>query len=123
MSNTITVKALAQEARRLAQQYPDRVAVCSYTRWEDEVLVPNCIVGTAAYNLGISLEDLNRVNTCGIRQMAFSATPEWLDASADDAEVYVAWLGSLQGTQDGGSPWGEALHNADRHTVMGQFNI
>lgn len=123
MSNTITVKALAQEARRLAQQYPDRVAVCSYTRWEDDVLVPNCIVGTAAYNLGISLEDLNQVNTCGIRHMAFNATLEWLDVSAVGDEVYVDWLSALQGEQDSGSPWGEALHDADRRLVFNQFDI
>lgn len=124
MSNiTVTVLELAKEARRLAQEFPDRVAVCSYTRYEDDVLVPNCIVGTAANNLGISLEELYSVNTCGIRHMIYNETPEWLDASADNAEPIIAWLGRLQGAQDGGKTWGEALNTADRYLVMEKFNI
>lgn len=123
MSSTITVKALAQETRRLAQEFPNHVAVCSYTRYEDDELVPNCIVGTAAYNLGISLDDLRKVNTCGIRQLSAYSTPEWLDVSADDSKTFVDWLSTLQIRQDGGGTWSEALRAADRHLVATKFNI
>lgn len=123
MSNTITVKALAQEARNLAELEPNRVADCSYTHYEGGASVPNCIVGQAAFNLGVSIEDLSKVNECSLRFIADSMTLEWLDAPADDAKVYVSWLSNLQAAQDGGDTWGEALRKADRRFVMNQFNI
>lgn len=123
MTNTITVKELAREARNLAMAHPDRVAVCSYTIYDDGELVPNCIVGTAAHNLGVSLEELYSVNTCGIRHLVFNETPEWLDASDNGAAPVITWLGWLQGSQDGGATWGEALNTADRFLVMNEFGI
>ena len=122
MSDTINVRELAMEVRRLAQEFPDRVAACSYTRHEDDELVPNCIVGLAAYNLGISLDDLYRVNACGIRHLATDLRPEWLNIGEDDS-VHVTWLGSLQGAQDNGENWGEALRIADRRAMMNLFGI
>lgn len=123
MTHTITVQALAQRARLLAQTYPDRVAVCSYTRYEGDRLVPNCIVGTAAYELGITLEQLYSVNTCGIRHLAGFALPEWLDISADNTEPIVDWLSALQQHQDSRNTWGAALRVADRRIVLTHFNI
>jgi hypothetical protein len=122
MSNTISIRELATEARRLAQQEPDRHAVCTYVRFEDDQMVPNCIVGQAAYNLGISLEDLNSVNACGIRHLTLNVQPEWLHIKEGD-EAHVAWLSTLQGAQDSGRSWGEALIYADRRTIMAQFGI
>jgi hypothetical protein len=124
MSNIISARALATEARRLAQREPDRQVSCTYTRFEDDQLVPNCIVGQAAYNLGVSLDDLNRVNSCSIYHLAseIDDRPEWLSVIEDDG-VHVHWLSSLQAAQDGGESWGEALHRADRRIVMAQFNI
>jgi hypothetical protein len=122
MSNTISVRELATEARRLAQDEPDRKAVCSYVRYDEDGLVPNCIVGQAAFNLGISLDELLKVNTCGIRHLATFIKPEWLSVGEND-DVHVAWLGALQGAQDGGETWGDALRIADRRTTMNQFNI
>lgn len=126
MSNiTVTVLELAREARLLAQEFEDRKAICSYTRYEDDVLVPNCIVGTAANNLGISLEELYSVNTCGIRHLALQVAPEWLTVSESESEISVElpWLSALQGAQDGGCTWGEALAVADRRLVFNQFGI
>jgi len=123
MSNTISIRDLAAEARRLAESMPERFAICSYTRDEGGELVPNCIVGQAAYNLGVSLDDLYRVNTCGIRYMSIDGNrPEWLSVGEDD-DVHVRWLGYLQGAQDSNESWGAALRIADRRTVMNQFGI
>jgi hypothetical protein len=123
MSNTINVRELATEVHRLARLYPDRVAVCSYVLYDDtEGLVPNCIVGLAANNLGISLDDLFRVNNCGIRYLVAGGRPEWLSVGKDD-NTHVAWLSHLQLAQDNGECWGEALHRADRWVVMDQFGI
>jgi len=124
MSNTISIRELATEARQLAQEQPDRQAVCSYVRFEGGQMVPNCIVGQAAFNLGISLEDLYEYNQCGIRHLADNVQPEWLSISEDeDDRVRLTWLGTLQGAQDGHESWGEALRIADRRIVMGQFGI
>jgi len=123
MSNTINVRELATQARQLAQTFPDRVAFCAYTRFDDDELVPNCIVGQAAYNLGVSLDDLNQVNTCGIRHLAIAENrPEWLSVGEDD-ETHVRWLGSLQGAQDSGENWGDALRIADRRTMLNLYGI
>lgn len=128
---TITVKELAQEARRLAQQQPDRTAKCAYVHYVDGELRANCIVGQAAYNLGISLETLEAKNACSIAPLAGFGwagdydedRAEWLDTSAEDSKVHVDWLRTLQGAQDMGSTWREALHAADRFLVRQQFDI
>lgn len=128
---TITVKELAQEARRLAQQEPDRTAKCTYVHYVDGVLRANCIVGQAAYNLGISLEILEAKNVCSIAPLAGfgwswgvdEERAEWLDTSAGDSKVHVDWLRQLQGSQDTGSTWREALRSADRFLVRQQFDI
>lgn len=124
MTHTITVLALARHARELAQQWSDRKAACTYTRFDDEEnLKPNCIVGTAAYELGITLDQLYSINTCGIRHLVYNDVPAWLDCSAEDAEPVIKWLGSLQNHQDSGHTWGEALAYADRWIVLDTFNI
>jgi len=123
MSNTISIRELATEARRLAEMFPDRTAICTYTRYVDDELVPNCIVGRAAYNLGVSLDDLNLYNACGIRYLTTIERPEWLEYDAAEDNVHMQWLSYLQGAQDGGVGWGEALHRADRRLVMNQFDI
>lgn len=122
-TTVITIKELAQEARRLAQVFPERVRACTYTTYKGEQLVPNCIVGEAAYNLGIPLDVLSSKNSCGIRHLAELDKPEWLDMSAEDSSPYVNWLTHLQGRQDSGNTWGEALATADRRLVMQQFSI
>lgn len=122
MSNTISVRELATQVRQLAQTFPDRVALCVYTRYDGDELVPNCIVGQAAFNLGVSLDDLNQVNTCGIRHLATNDRPEWLSVGEDD-DVHVKWLGALQSAQDSGENWGDALRIADRRTIMNLYGI
>jgi hypothetical protein len=124
MSTTISIHELATEARRLAQQFPDRTAVCTYTRYEDGKLAPNCIVGQAAFNLGVSLEDLSSHNSCGIRYIVSNVQPEWLSIGEDEHDnMRVFWLGALQGAQDGAENWGAALRIADRRTIAAQFDI
>lgn len=123
----VTVKAVAQEARRLAQQFPDRVAACTYVHYVDGEKCPNCIVGQAFANLGITLDELENHDSCSIRHLAGSVPgwmpPEWLNTTGEDAELYVDWLGYLQGRQDGGNSWGAALAYADRRMVMVRFDI
>lgn len=123
MTHSITIKELAREARLLAQAFEDRKAVCSYTRYVDGKLEPNCIVGLAAYRLGVTLEQLNEHNSCGILHLALNVTPEWLTVSESEISVELSWLSALQGAQDGGATWGEALAVADRRLVFNQFNI
>lgn len=123
MTHTITIKELAREARLLAQEFEDRKAVCSYTHYVDGELEPSCIVGMAAYRLGVTLEQLNEHNSCVIRHLALNVVPEWLTVSESESSVELPWLSTLQGAQDGGSTWGEALAIADRRLVMSQFDI
>ena len=118
MTHSITIKELAREARLLAQEFEDRRAVCSYTRYVDDKLEPNCIVGMAAYRLGVTLEQLNEHNSCGIRHLALNVTPEWLTVSESERSVELPWLSALQGAQDAGSTWGESLAVADRRLVL-----
>lgn len=123
----ITVKELATQARRLAQREPERKASCSYVRYVDGEALANRIVGQAAFNLGISLDVLAQKNVCRVGGLAGDAVSydkaEWLDASAEDAELYMRWLGDLQAHQDDGHTWGEALAFADRALAMRQFEI
>lgn len=123
----ITLKELAQEARRLAQEFPNTMASCTYVRYEDDELVPSCIVGKALANLGIPLAILEERNACGIGWLAGMdddwRAVEWLDTAIEGSDVYGTWLTSLQGRQDGGNTWGEALAYADRRIVMREFGI
>ncbi len=124
----VTLKAIAREARRLAEETPDRKAGCLYViHKDDDSMEANCIVGRALFNLGIPLTELDKRNTCSIKYLAGMAhgweAEEWIDTSGEDALIYSNWLSDLQGHQDSGKTWGEALAFADRMLALREFNI
>lgn len=102
----LTVEAVIDEVRNLANQRPDHVyqreadtAMCRY-RHDDE---PGCIMGHALANLAPNYRPREGY---GIRDVLVEAglTVEYQQR---------CWLGEVQSNQDSGDPWGEAVRKAD----------
>lgn len=103
-----------EEVRRLAASQPDHKARCSNGSYSpyNNTWEPECIVGTAYFNLGISPEILdNRSLAAGVLAELF------VSPGADVEEVVhsdtIGWLGQVQGWQDSSKTWSEAVQLAD----------
>lgn len=99
------------EVIRLATEQPDRTASCQYLQWaadSEGVIqsVPNCIMGHALFNLGVSTEDLDRMENVNIRGVNGDLH---LGLPGD----LVDWAQRVQGRQDDGDTWGGALKYAN----------
>lgn len=104
---------LIEEIRNLAKENPERTAGCTYL---DSDGAPVCIVGHAMFNLGLIDEsakqsDWNKSDFYILRFNGISG----LDAT-DDAES--RWIVAVQGMQDCGKEWGEAVEVADREVFL-----
>lgn len=74
----------------------------------------SCIVGCGAMDTGLitaAYEDLT-ANEAGVQSLAFYLA-ERHDISLDQAEM--DWLKEVQEQQDLGTPWGQAVRNADEY--------
>jgi len=116
----IDAKALIQAVRALAAERPDFVYVadigssgpsCYYTT-EDGT--PDCIIGCAMARIGQALPAQLRqgVNDCVLLNFGV-ADPAWRRA-LDGTENEFRWLTAVQGSQDIGHHWSEAVAKADR---------
>lgn len=82
---------------------------CDYVR-EGE---PSCLVGKFLAAQGVSLERLEKADTSGVFSDGLSAG-ELLEQLRKEGVIQITpgvlrFLGDLQGRQDFGTPWGEAL--------------
>lgn len=72
------------------------------------VSAPRCIIGTAAHNLGMSDEELEAVEGEGAMDVIEALTGMAYHHSD------VTWFTSVQGKQDSGMTWAQAVAGADR---------
>lgn len=93
---------IEEVVRRLAQEQPERVSSIFYARLEDGE--PECILGHAYQELGVSVESLGKIGTARdlVRRFHPDATPQ-----------QAKWLRSVQRYQDRGETWSVAVEEAD----------
>lgn len=104
--------ALVAEIRRLAKQYPDRIAKCEYV--DGATGEPVCIVGTALHNLGVSTSVLDDFGSDRFRAVVeatelchrLGAGPE---ITFDLKDLQLSWVDFVQGKQDAEFSWGRAV--------------
>lgn len=107
------IAELADEVRRLAGEFPERKAGCSY--YNEVVNKPCCILGEAAFNVIDGLE----YNPGANRKAIYSkAAQEWLGITMDDINRnYSAYrfLCEVQQAQDATHNWSESVRKADEY--------
>lgn len=122
----VTSSVLRMEVERLAGESPARQAQCIYTNTvynhdtEEEVpTTPNCIVGTAVYNLTGRLVprrfEGSTINANIWRQALGEEPlqePIWGNANALNSSEDFLFVLHLQHAQDDDYTWGEALRRA-----------
>ena len=109
----VTVLQVQAEIRKLAQEQPDFVykrpessSFCLYVHEaSDGSKTPGCIVGHALHRLGFSFDELEIGGTAGeaLHRLGIS---DW------DKDT-VVWITRVQGEQDTGIPWGQAVARTD----------
>lgn len=113
------VPQVVAEVRRLAQEFPDRKAHCVNVRQDTEGhWHPECIVGTAFWNLGVGPTVL-AAETAAVNVFA-NVFPELRDTVRyrymDNVLTEfpgIKWLSDAQYSQDNGTNWADAVHTAD----------
>ena len=99
-----------QKIRQLAQQFPDREAVCRYVNQFNNG--PECIVGAAAYELGLPLYRLRICEGLPARTV-IRELQEVASDIPDPTPAETRWIETVQRIQDSGFPWREAVTDAD----------
>lgn len=103
-------KRVEEEVRRLAELQPDKKAACWNGRVTKGVFYPECIVGTAFYNLGVSPEILVERSTAnGVLSELFGD----LCGNGPHPTDPSFWLHDVQYRQDTGATWSEAVTKTD----------
>lgn len=109
----ITPSALAQELRAVAAEQPDVVAISQYA----EGFEPGCIVGTALFNLGVPIEQLQEWDEDADGEGC--EVIDLIDLTNNGATDEILWLSSVQSLQDNNYSWGEAVRSADLANGIG----
>lgn len=94
----------------------ERVSSCLYVHPATDTTpaTPGCIIGTALHVLGISLDDLSRVEGTG----AYSAINNVLPFEDYVSNSVLEWARTVQMRQDSGKTWAKAVALADeRHDL------
>jgi len=103
----LTFKMVEDKVRELVKERPDfryNPGGHEQCRYNADDLQPGCVFGQAFAALGVTIpEDLEGQ---GIREIF-----TWLGVPVSLKDRY--WASDLQGNQDDGVPWGEALEGAD----------
>lgn len=104
---------LANEVRRLAEEFPDRVAGCSY--YNEVMKTPCCLLGSAAFNVIDGLE----YNPGANRKAIYAkAAQEWLGITQADINTHYStyrFLEQVQCWQDATHTWSMAVRKADEY--------
>ena len=114
----IKVSDLWAEVKKVAAEQPDYV----YERPADGCAYevdgkPSCLVGHAMFRLGMPLDLIRRCDRAGAIEHVLDEIRGEFDESGDDKGVYRTLLGWTQGVQDSGTPWGEAVSEAERFVL------
>lgn len=116
-------QALVDAIHALAERYPDRKVQCCYvsnavpidsprlTPNVDRPLMPECIVGTALYGLGVPLELLARHNGASFRSLPGELAFNY--ERLPDTPT-IGFIAMVQRAQDDGMTWGNAVYKAQR---------
>ena len=116
--------ALITEIRKVALEKPDFIYAsipgkpCKYSRLQGKAEAgkePGCIVGHAFYRLGMTMDDLEELDS-----RADSAVKDVILQDAEDTDKWsmeevnkLEWLAEVQEAQDNGSSWSRAVSLAD----------
>lgn len=121
----ITFSEVEKEMRRLAKEYPNTHAACSY--FDSSGTIPVCIVGHAFVNLDVGLSQVpngdgyhddydlvrndERVGHCSetVNDLQWK-----LLGIRKPTKKQQRWASEVQSSQDSGLSWGESVEQADR---------
>lgn len=118
--DTLTKDKAVELLKALAEEQPDKVAVCTYTDAEyyidkdsgeyvaKDPTRPECIVGHVLHRSGVSLESLLRFE--GKNASAINAFSDILGIEAEEDAIVV--LARAQRRQDEGRAWSESVGSA-----------
>lgn len=110
---------LKEEVLKLAAEKPDFIYEsddsaysCRYLDWDKDKAYGSCIMGQALMNLGVNPEELSKYEGADI-----SAVVGILNGGEEPQyhrDPFDFWLSYVQGRQDAGYTWSEAIDWADR---------
>ena len=106
-----TIEKLAEESPNCVYSNPERF-ICSYYRGNCSNDSIGCIVGQACRILGFSEEDLVKMDQHGDFMDVFWSEEFNSRFSLTDDEIH--WISTVQGNQDFGYNWCEAVSAANR---------
>jgi hypothetical protein len=104
--NAIPLLDVAKEVRAIAKEFPDYKyrPTSNGCQYKPDHKNPNgCIIGFAYRRLGVDVLDHGR----------YGPITELHDWYHDERDQIVAWLSAVQGQQDSGHTWSQAVHVAD----------
>lgn len=105
--DTLNLDQLVADVRKHAEREPDGIAQCKYFYPGS---TPCCIVGHAMFDQGLTRSALSATAAGGPQNE--KGIDSLIGCSIDDAPK-VQWLTLVQGHQDSGNSWGEAVAYAD----------
>jgi len=134
----VSIARLADAVRAASIANPDKIyerptgGGCKYTHnTETDKMVPGCIVGQGIFDLTSKVVDnttmhgaVNNSNWIIALGASSGEMDRWGDAAvADDplTQYLVQWLRNVQGKQDDGQKWGDAVAYADRATRFAHY--
>lgn len=103
--DTLNIDQLVADVRKHAEREPDGIAQCMYFYGRD---TPCCIVGHAMFDQGLTRRDLP---TEGLNVQNEKGIDSLIDNYEHEAQLQ--WLMLVQGHQDAGNTWGDAVAYAD----------
>ncbi|AOZ63608.1 hypothetical protein SEA_WEASELS2_18 [Rhodococcus phage Weasels2] len=114
----IKVSEVEEEVRRLAKARPyfqymppgGHLDSCQYLDEQDGQLVGSCIVGQALVNLGVDKEKL-------LKQEGLPAYTVLANLCETDDKDAQEWIDYVQGRQDAGQCWEQAVYQADLYAL------
>lgn len=122
------LEPMVREVRRLAAERPDFVyiaqpehgtAECYYYGADGKGNGTGCIIGEASKALGASREILQYMDRSRSLEQALGFALRRLNVNMmPDERDALQWLGFVQGNQDMGMSWSEAVEEADSPNVM-----
>lgn len=116
MSDITVLDRIVEEVRHIAAERPEHIyqpdpfiTHCSYLTSNDEP-GRGCIIGQAFERVGVSRENL-----ASYEGASASAVVEKLDIPhSTRRDLRMLWLDRVQGEQDTGEAWADAVATADR---------
>lgn len=114
-----TIQQVETKIRELAAANPDNTAECMYMKYEEfhkweveHATAPMCIVGTAVYELATDKTEAVSI-LVGAEGTGAVSLLRKLDVPVDYYSRSAKWITDVQGWQDSGLSWENAVKGAD----------